>query len=118
MDPAAKLTLAAILSIPAGLLVVACLAKPEDRAEATRAAIRNAPVACAIYLTDERIPKEPALDEICRAVAGVGESDAVRSEEIPPSGTGSAVPTTPELPDGGATDAPDGSPGNGVRHVE
>lgn len=114
MDPAAKLLIGAFGSVFIMLGFVACWGTPEDRAEAARATIRNAPTACVLYMSQPK--REPALDELCRAIAlAEFDSDAIRSDEVPPAGTGSAVPTTPELPDGGVIHT---EQGNGVRVVD
>ena len=66
MDPAGKMLIGAIGSVPVGLLLVACLATERDRGQALADGIRYVQVGCAEYLRDARIPLAPRPDRTGR----------------------------------------------------
>ena len=80
-----KLDLAALLTVPFALGIVACLATERDRGQALADGSRYVRTGCEEYLRNPAIPRHPEADESCPVIAPQDVARSVAAPPVPPS---------------------------------
>ncbi len=112
-----RLEIAALLTVPFGLGLVACLATEADPAKMLADNIHWAQTGCRSYMADLKIPRRPELDRYCPLLVDEPPEidDAMVSEDVAPVDAG--VPLAPGDSSAGAASIQT-TPGNSVRSVD
>jgi len=116
-----RLEIAALLTVPFGLGLVACLATEADPAKMLADNIHWAQTGCRSYMADPKIPRRPELDRYCPLLLDSPPEldEAMVSEDASRTDAGAPVQQA-EVPGttSGAAGTLNTTPGNAVRAVD